>query len=85
MASTEEILYYVAIATVLGKEKKSRVIRSRWLKLWLRKTCQHSNITLSGELRFQPEDWHNYLRMNEDIYLNILSMVTTLIKKQEPA
>ncbi|CAH2012330.1 unnamed protein product, partial [Acanthoscelides obtectus] len=36
-----------------------------------------------NELKFAPKDWHNYLRMNEETYLKLLSMVTPLIKKQD--
>jgi hypothetical protein len=36
-----------------------------------------------GELKAYPRDWHNYLRMNEEISLNLLSLLTPLIKKQD--
>jgi hypothetical protein len=45
-----------------------------------RKTYCH--ISLLSELKICPCDWHNYLRMNEETYLNLLSLVTPLIKKQ---
>jgi hypothetical protein len=45
-----------------------------------RKTYSHIN--LLSELKIYPRDWHNYLRINEEIYLNLLSLVTPLIKKQ---
>jgi hypothetical protein len=35
-----------------------------------------------GELKIYPCDWHN-LRMNEETFLNVLSLVTHLIKKQD--
>ncbi|CAH2000985.1 unnamed protein product [Acanthoscelides obtectus] len=43
----------------------------------------YSHINLLNELKFAPKDWHNYLRMNEETYLKLLSMVTPLIKKQD--
>jgi hypothetical protein len=40
-----------------------------------RKTYYHIN--LLSELKIYPRDWHNYLRMNEENYLNLLSLVNT--------
>jgi hypothetical protein len=45
-----------------------------------RKTYYHIN--LPSELKIYPHDWHNYIRMNEETYLILLSLVTPLIKKQ---
>jgi hypothetical protein len=45
-----------------------------------RKTYSH--ISLLSELQIYPRDWHNYLRMNEETYLNLLSLLTPLITKQ---
>lgn len=35
-----------------------------------------------NELRITPKDFNNYLRMNENTYLHLLSLVTPLIEKQ---
>jgi hypothetical protein len=45
-----------------------------------RKTYSH--ISLLSELKIYDRDWHNYLRMNEETYLNLLSLITPSIKKQ---
>jgi hypothetical protein len=42
----------------------------------------YSHISLLSELKIYPRDWHNYLGMNEETYLNFLSLLTLLIKKQ---
>jgi hypothetical protein len=35
------------------------------------------------ELKFYSEDWHNYLRMDEVTYLNLLAMVSPLIERKD--
>lgn len=47
------------------------------------KRKQFSHTNLLRELKFDPQDWHNYLRMNEETYLNLLALVSPLIKKQD--
>lgn len=47
-----------------------------------RKTYSHVNLLY--ELKFEPEDFKNYLRMDEKRYITyILEMVTTVIKKED--
>lgn len=36
-----------------------------------------------NELKFEPEDFKNYLRMDEKTYLKLLEMVTPMIKKED--
>ncbi|PNF31399.1 hypothetical protein B7P43_G04087 [Cryptotermes secundus] len=43
----------------------------------------YSHVNLLGELKLVPKDWHNYLRMNEETYLQLLSLVAPLIKKKD--
>jgi hypothetical protein len=42
-----------------------------------RKTYSH--VSLLSELKIYPRDWHNYLRMNEETYLKLLSLVLPAI------
>jgi hypothetical protein len=42
----------------------------------------YSHISLLNELKIYPRDWHNYLGMNEETSLNLLSLLTPIIKKQ---
>nr|CAI5837488.1 unnamed protein product [Callosobruchus analis] len=67
----------------MKKLKKPKRYRTVWCKNWLRKREQYSHINLLNELKFAPKDWHNYLRMDEETYLKLLSMVTPFIKKQD--
>jgi hypothetical protein len=42
----------------------------------------YSHISLVSELKIYLRDWHNYLRMNEETYLNLLSLLSPLIENQ---
>ncbi|KAJ8969908.1 hypothetical protein NQ314_001525 [Rhamnusium bicolor] len=81
MSSTDEddTLALTAFVLVLKKQRKKR---SMWCKEWLRKREDSCHINLLNEVRFYPRDWHNYLRMNEETYLNLLLLVTPLIKRK---
>lgn len=87
--SSEEELMLLAVACICIKKKnqhqlkKRRRPRRRWVKDWLLKRNQYSHISLLEELRFEPDDWRNYLRMDEDSYVILLNLVTPLIEKQD--
>lgn len=84
MACRRMLLSAAAIALVIRKKKKNeRKKRSKWVKDWLLKRSEFSHTNLLEELRVAPEDWHNYLRMDENTYLELLELVTPLIKKQD--
>ena len=80
--STEE-LENLAIAAVAlynkQKNTKKRKKRKVWTKDWLLNRNKHSE--LLEELRLQTEDWFNYLRMDQETYFKLLSIVTPFIKK----
>ncbi len=42
-----------------------------------------SHITLLDTLRDEQNDWRNYLRMGEDTYMELLNLVSPLIRKQD--
>jgi hypothetical protein len=65
------------------KRKPRKKKRDVWCKDWLMNRKTYSQINLMSELKIYPRDWHNYLRMNEETYLNLLSLVTSLIKIQD--
>lgn len=85
MASTDDVLGVVGLllATNCFKPKIKRSTRSIWCKEWLKKRKVYSHINLLQELHLAPKDWHNYLRMDEQTYLNLLSMVTPIIQKKD--
>ena len=82
--STEE-LENLAIAAVAlynkQKNTKKRKKRKVWTKDWLLNRNKHSE--LLEELRLQPEEWFNYLRMDQETYFKLLSIVTPFIKKED--
>lgn len=75
----EDALIAVALALTLKQRKK----RSQWTKAWFLKRNSLSHLNLIKELRLEPSDWLNYLRMTEDAYLLLLRLVTPIIQKQD--
>lgn len=75
------LLAVAAAVSVISKRKKKQ--RSIWVKEWLLKRRIYSHIHLLNELKFAPEDWFNYLRMDEDTYLELLQKVSPHIIKQD--
>lgn len=73
----------LAVAAVLAVEKnrEKRKSRRKWTKDWLLKRSTLSHTNLLEELRLEPGDWHNYLRMDEDTYRKLLKLVTPLIER----
>ena len=43
---------------------------------------EFSHIDLLKELKLEPGDWFNYLRMDYETYCNLLKLVTHLIEKR---
>ena len=83
MLALSELLCYAAIPVVLHRKYRRNARKSReWNKKLLLKRQDFSHVNLLKELRFHPKDWHNFLRMNESIYLTLLSMVSPLIREK---
>ena len=76
-----ELLAVAAVAATLLKKKKRRK-RRVWAKDWLGKKESMSHVYLLQELKSEPVDWRNYLRMDEETYEMLLSLVTPYIAKQ---
>lgn len=83
MLSEEEYLGVAAVACAYVLKKKEKKKRRYWSKNWLLKRQTFSHINLLEELRLEPDDWRNYLRMDEETYVELLNMVTPLIKRQD--
>lgn len=80
----ELLLMYSAVAVAcVVKRRRRRIKRKLWTKDWLLKRDQFSHVNILNELRFHPKDWHNYLRMDEDTYLELLSRVSPLIVRKD--
>jgi hypothetical protein len=82
MSSSDDVALALAAFVLMCKRKPRKKKREVWCKDWLMKRKTYSHINLLRELKIFPRDWHNYLRRNEETYLNLLSLVTPLIKKQ---
>lgn len=72
----------VAVAIVLSLQKP-RKKRSKWCKGWYLKRKSLSHVHLMQELRCEVDDWRNYLRMSENLYLHLLETVTPIIQKKD--
>ncbi|KAJ8946637.1 hypothetical protein NQ314_008809 [Rhamnusium bicolor] len=71
------------LGLILCLKRKNRKPRSVSCKKWLLRRNKYSHVNILHELKFAPKDWHNYLRMDEETYLNLLALVTPLIKKKD--
>ena len=74
------VLDALAIFVVLKKKKRQQ--RRMWSKDWLLKRNTLSHTNLLQEIRAFPEDFQNFLRMDEETYFHLLSLVTPLISKK---
>ncbi|KAG5897549.1 hypothetical protein JTB14_007265 [Gonioctena quinquepunctata] len=79
----ELLLCGAALALLAKKRKLNKRKRSKWSKEWLLKRHQLSLGNLLNELRLEPEDWFNYLRMNEETYMDLLQIVTPQIETMD--
>lgn len=82
------ILLAAAYAAIIKKKRNKLVkqptkIRTKWVKEWLLKRSKYTHINLLEELRLEPDDWRNYLRMDEESYLTLLNLVSPIIVKQD--
>ncbi len=81
----EETLWWSTFGMCLVRERsrKKRKSKRKWSRDWLMKKQVFSHITLLDTLRDEPNDWRNYLRMGEDTYMELLNLVSPLIRKQD--
>ena len=73
----------VACVFALKIKNKNKNIRRMWTKEWMLKRQKFSHVYLLEELRLHPDDWRNYLRMDEDTYLKLLNMVTPILQRKD--
>lgn len=82
ITNMELCLIATAVALEVSKKKQKRK-RSKWVKTWLKKREEYSHANLLNTLRLEVDDYRNYLRMDEDTYIELLNLVTPIIKKQD--
>lgn len=83
MTSSDDDALASAAFCLVHKRHTRKKKRGVWCNEWLMKEKKYSHINLLSELKIYPRDWHNYVRMNEETYLKLLSLVTPLIKRQD--
>lgn len=81
--TNDDVLAIVGLVLAIKKKEKCKKKHSEWCKEWLLKINKYSHTNLLNELKFAPKDWHNYLHMDENTYLELLSLVTPLIQKND--
>ena len=69
------------IIKICRRRAKKRRSRRVWVKPWLLKKQELSHVNLIRKLQDIPEDWKNYLCMEN--YLDLLERITPLIKRQD--
>ena len=79
MSLDQDDLIAIGLAVALKRKKK----RSKWTKDLLLKRDQFSHTNLLVDLKLEPDGWRNYLRMNEDTYIDLLSRVSPLISHED--
>ena len=62
---------------------KQRKNRSFWAKKWPLERSRIKYTTLFEELRLYPADFTSFLRMSEENYLELLSILDPVLKKQD--
>lgn len=80
MSDTDDCCIAIGLALALKKKNKS-VCKKR---VWMKKREVFSHLNLLNELILSsPHDFRNFLRMNEDLYNELLEMVTPKILKKD--
>ncbi|GFO06778.1 hypothetical protein PoB_003328300 [Plakobranchus ocellatus] len=67
---------------VILKKKTNGKKRKIWSKDWLLMKNIFSHANLLEKIRAYPKDFNNFMRMDEDTSLHLLSLVSPLISKQ---
>ena len=81
MLSEELLICTVVTLALKSKSEEKRKLTSKWAKDWLLKRNNLSHINLLKELKLEPGDWNNYLRMVSETYLELLQKFNAAHKK----
>ena len=85
MDSEEDDLAALWVLLVMTQEnrKKNTKKRKQWCKRWLLRRNKSSDVQLLREISDEAKDFQNYLRMSENVYQKLLSLVSPFIKKKD--
>ena len=78
------VIFAVAASQKKKGQKKCSKKGRKWIKQWLidRKKCTHKR--LLNELRIiEPNDFRNFVRMNTDVFDELLALVAPAIEKNK--
>lgn len=81
MSGEDDVLMAVALVCALDDENKI-VKKRKWSKDWYLKRDQLSHTNLISELKNEPSDYLNYLRMDIHVYSELLELITPIISKK---
>ena len=73
----------VTVACIVAEIEKPKRKKRKWVKDWLMKRNELSHECLLNELKLEPGDWFNYVRMDEKTYMELLFMVSPFIEKKD--
>ena len=71
-----------AIVIALSERRRCKRKRRVWTKQWLLRREEISFSTLLKELQPEPDDYRNFLRMDEETFEELLILVTPHIERQ---
>lgn len=77
-----DLPFIIASALVLKKRKKRRQ-RTVWIKNWLNRRSSHGYGELLRGLCSEPDDYKNFLRMDEQLFQHLIALVSPYIIKQD--
>lgn len=86
MLSEDELCcVLIAVSASMKKKKKRTGLNGRkWEKQWLLARKQYTHENLLNELRLcEPNDFRNFLRVDAELFDELLGMVTPQIQKRD--
>ncbi|KAK5640190.1 hypothetical protein RI129_011001 [Pyrocoelia pectoralis] len=77
----DEITMIELVVALKNREKRRQ--RKVWMKTWLEKRPSHGCGELFRQLTTAPNDYRNFLRMDEQLFQQLVALVSPLIKEQD--
>lgn len=81
MDHEDELLALAGVCLIKKFKVPKKKNPRRPQKSWIEKRATYSHTNLIKELINEPDDFRNYLRMDEATYKNLLDLVSPLIKR----
>lgn len=81
MDHEDELLALAGVCLIIKKLKVPKKRRAQ--KSWIEKRATYSHVNLIKELVNEPDDFRNYLRMDETTYRQLLDLITPLLQRND--